>query len=188
MRITDIQDGKVLWSSVPYCEIEQSELEKYVLKPHDILVARIGATTGKAFIVVDCPPAIFASYLIRLRAKPERGLLPEFLWFFTNTQAYWDQINSIKGGRLKKGVNIPVLQNLHIPLPPLAEQRAIARILRAVDAKIQAEQARLGALRELFRTLLHELMTGRRRVPVHLFDNVTNEGMHMNVHDRGGIV
>ncbi len=48
-----------------------------------------------------------------------------------------------------------------IPLPPLAEQREIARILQAVDAKITAEQARWAALEELFKTLLHQLMTSK---------------------------
>lgn len=52
-----------------------------------------------------------------------------------------------------------------IPLPPLAEQREIARIPQAVDAKITAEQARWAALEELFKTLLHQLMTGKICVP-----------------------
>ncbi|WP_287960697.1 restriction endonuclease subunit S [Caldilinea sp.] len=51
-----------------------------------------------------------------------------------------------------------------IPLPPLDEQREIARILQAVDAKIAAEQARRAALEELFKSLLHELMSGRIRL------------------------
>ncbi len=165
LRITDIQSGKVIWSSVPFCEITQSEIEKYTLKPGDILVARIGATTGKTFLVDECPPAIFASYLIRIRILSDENLLPDFLSFFTDTRTYWDQINSSKGGRLKLGINIPVLQNLLIPLPPIAEQREIARILQAVDRRIQAEEAYARALGDLFKTLLHELMTARRRLP-----------------------
>ncbi len=57
------------------------------------------------------------------------------------------------------------LASFPIPLPPLSEQRAIARILQAVDRRIQAEEAYARALGELFKTLLHELMTGRRRLP-----------------------
>jgi len=52
---------------------------------------------------------------------------------------------------------------LYFPLPPLPEQREIARILAAVDAKIAAEEARREALDALFRSLLHHLMTGRIR-------------------------
>jgi type I restriction enzyme S subunit len=59
----------------------------------------------------------------------------------------------------------PKIATYRIPLPPLDEQREIARILQAVDAKIAAEQARRAALEELFKSLLHELMSGRIRVP-----------------------
>ncbi len=38
-------------------------------------------------------------------------------------------------------------------------------MLQAVDAKIAAERRRRAALEELFKTLLHALMSGRIRVP-----------------------
>jgi type I restriction enzyme S subunit len=64
---------------------------------------------------------------------------------------------------------VPILhktnfERIPIPLPPLDEQREIARMLQAVDAKIAAEQARRAALEEVFKTLLHQLMTGKVRV------------------------
>jgi len=51
-----------------------------------------------------------------------------------------------------------------MPLPPLSEQRAIARVLRTVDKKLQAEEARKQALEALFKSLLNNLMTGKIRV------------------------
>ena len=62
-------------------------------------------------------------------------------------------------------ISLERLKGISIPIPPLDEQREIARILQAVDAKIAAEQARRSALEELFKSLLHELMSGRIRVP-----------------------
>jgi type I restriction enzyme S subunit len=58
-----------------------------------------------------------------------------------------------------------LLRESSLPLPPLDEQRAIAETLRAVDRKIEAEQARRQALEALFKSLLHDLMTARRRLP-----------------------
>jgi type I restriction enzyme S subunit len=46
----------------------------------------------------------------------------------------------------------------------IAEQRSIATILRTIDDKIAYHEERQRLMRELFRTLLHDLMTGRRRV------------------------
>jgi|GEM_PF-2560338 len=49
-------------------------------------------------------------------------------------------------------------------IPSLDEQRRIVEILAAIDAKIDAERRRLAALEDLYRTLLHGLMTGALRV------------------------
>lgn len=48
--------------------------------------------------------------------------------------------------------------------PDPAEQREIAALLATLDAKIAHHEARQALLRELFRTLLHDLLTARRRV------------------------
>jgi len=164
LRITDIQNDRVHWASVPYCVIEEDLLAKYRLRKGDILFARIGATTGKTCLVRECPKAVFASYLIRVRTQADQ-LLPEYLYFFTHTSQYWHQINSAKGGRLKQGINIPILTTLRLPLPPLDEQREIARILQTVDDKIEAEESRKRALEVLFKTLLHHLMTAKICLP-----------------------
>ena len=80
----------------------------------------------------------------------------------------WFLLNPLSGEHAKTTIpslQRPDLENSLVPLPPLDEQREIARMLQAVDAKIAAEQARRAALEELFKSLLHELMSGRIRVP-----------------------
>lgn len=51
LRITDIQDYKVVWDDVPYCEITSQDIEKYLLKENDIVFARTGATVGKSYLI-----------------------------------------------------------------------------------------------------------------------------------------
>jgi len=53
---------------------------------------------------------------------------------------------------------------VQMPLPPLSGQQRIAEILKAVDAKIQAEENRKAALQSLFKSMLHRLMTGKVRL------------------------
>ena len=67
LRITDIQNGSVNWETVPYCDCPGPQ--KFLLEKGDILFARTGATTGKSFLIEECPTAVFASYLIRLRVN-----------------------------------------------------------------------------------------------------------------------
>lgn len=162
LRITDIEDCGVDWTTVPFCYCSERDISKYKLNVGDIVFARIGATTGKSYLILDCPLAIFASYLIRVRAKPT--VESKYLYYFFNTQEYWSQINANKESNLKKGVSASVLANLLFPLPPLLEQKEIAGVLATLDHKVQIEQTRKSTLQSLFQTMLHLLMTGKVRV------------------------
>ena len=63
------------------------------------------------------------------------------------------------------GVNRNDAHRLRVSLPPLQEQISIAVYLEAVDARIATEEDRLAALQVLFRSTLHQLMTGQVRLP-----------------------
>ena len=81
LRITDIQNGKVNWYSVPGCEIDEKTLPKFKLETEDILVARTGGTIGKSFLVTELPVvAVFASYLIRIQGS--REIYARYLKYF----------------------------------------------------------------------------------------------------------
>jgi type I restriction enzyme S subunit len=97
--------------------------------------------------------------------KAQNGLLPEFLAYSVHTSQFIDYAISTTTGVNHPRTSWKALQKFPLPLPPLDEQREIARILQTVDAKIAAEQARRAALEEVFKTLLHQLMTGQIRVP-----------------------
>jgi type I restriction enzyme S subunit len=161
LRITDITEYGVNWDSVPFCYCE--DIEKYRLKNGDIVFARIGATTGKSYIIENPPTSVFASYLIRVRCK-DNIILPIFLIYYFASEMYWRQINSRKGDNLKGGVNGSILSKLLIPKPPIEEQKTIANIFNKLDKKIELALKKKQTLQDLFKTLLHELMTGQRRV------------------------
>lgn len=158
LRITDIQEHGVNWASVPYCSCPRSELDRKRLTDGDVVVARIGATTGKSFRVVNPPKAVFASYLIRLRARP--GLDSGYLHQWMQSLGYWEQINAQKDANLKGGVNSTTLASLKFPLPSPAEQVGIARQLGTIDQAMSAGVQKSESLAELFRALLDGLMSG----------------------------
>jgi type I restriction enzyme S subunit len=163
LRITDITDKGVEWNAVPYCKCPADKIEKYKLIKGDILFARIGATTGKSFIIEDCPLAVYASYLIRVRTT--KAVIPLFLNYFFQSAGYWKQVNANKGSSLKQGVNGSVLADLIVPVPKMREeQEEISQTLKAVDEKINRAYLRHNKLSELFKSMLQLLMTGQARV------------------------
>lgn len=142
LRITDIQNNRVDWPSVPGCQIESEEAVKYLLSPNDILIARTGGTIGKSFIVPDAPvKSVFASYLIRV--TPPQSMAARYLKTFLESPLYWAQLKQMSAGTGQPNVNGQALARLEIPLPPLAEQkRIVAKVdeLMALCDRLEAQQ------------------------------------------------
>lgn len=146
LRITDIQDGKVNWDSVPYCHCPKPD--KYLLKPNDLVFARTGATTGKSFVIHDCPKAIFASYLIRLRVISTVSI--EYLYHYFQSPSYWRQISDKKKGTGQPNLNGAKLKKLEVPVPPTSEQQQIVAELNTLQAEVdKLKRLQIETYREL---------------------------------------
>ncbi len=164
LRITDIQDGAVNWGSVPWCECDARSASDARLKAGDIVFARTGATTGKSFLIRDCPTdAVFASYLIRVRVGT--SVEPRFVSHFFQTENYWAQVAKGARGVAQPGVNATTLKALQIPLPPLAEQRRIAEVLDRAEALRAKRRAALAQLDSLTQSLFLDLFGDPYRNP-----------------------
>lgn len=124
VRISDIQGGKVIWDSIPFCDIKEEEIPTYLLSSNDILFARTGGTVGKSYIVKEIPEeAIYAGYLIRTRYSDM--LCPEYLYYFMQTHLYWTQLRNGTIATAQPNCNGQTLSKMILPLPPLAEQKRI---------------------------------------------------------------
>ncbi len=137
LRITDIQDGKVDWDTVPFTTVY--EAENYLLSSGDIVFARTGATVGKSFLIKELPyPAVYASYLIRIRLLD--GVLPDYIYQFFSSQCYWEQITDKSVGVGQPNCNGTSLKELFIPIPPFSEQnRIVPSALSALEYVINIE-------------------------------------------------
>ena len=130
-RITDIQNNRVNWETVPFCLISEDNLKKYKLENRDILIARTGGTIGKTYIVRNLSEkAVFASYLIR--AIPLQLINEEYLKLFMESPLYWEQLKAFSMGTGQPNVNGQSLSKLKLPLPPLEEQKRIVEKIQTL--------------------------------------------------------
>ena len=131
VRISDIQNGKVLWATVPYCHISSNEIETYLLQKDDILFARTGGTVGKSFLVKEVPyPSIYAGYLIRTRYS--HYLSSQYMKYFMESQLYWEQLRSGTIATAQPNCNGKTLAKMILPIPPFNEQVRITEKLNHV--------------------------------------------------------
>ena len=181
VRISDIQDNKVLWEDVPFCLINTSEIETYLLKENDILFARTGGTVGKSFLVEEVPvKAIYAGYLIRTRYSSL--LCPYYMKAFMESQLYWEQLKNGTIATAQPNCNGKTLAKMLLPIPPINEQERIVEKLRNVSLLIERygkSQDFLNQLNEqvkeqLKKSILQEAIQGRL-VPQIVEDGTAHE-------------
>ncbi|MDO8679605.1 MAG: restriction endonuclease subunit S [Acidobacteriota bacterium] len=141
LRITDIQDGRVDWAAVPSCDILATEVPKYRLRSGDLVFARTGATTGKSYLIGDCPEAVFASYLIRVRVST--AVSARYLAAFFQSADYWQQIERGKRGIGQPNVNGRTLGDVVLPLPSIGVQQEVVAEIEKQFTRLDAGVAAL---------------------------------------------
>ena len=129
------------------------------VKPGAVLMAITGQgkTLGHcAVLTIEASVSQHVAYLQTDTSKAD----PSFVRGYLETQyEYLRQVAS-GGGSTKGALTCAFLKGLPIPLPELPEQREIVTILDAIDKKIELHLQKKSVLDELFRSLLHKLMTG----------------------------
>ncbi len=154
IRITDIgADGKLRQDTVQSLAPELAA--PYLLAEGDILLARSGATVGKAFRYrAEWGPACFAGYLLRLRPD-RRKVLPGYLIYYTQSHAFRQEVARQTIQSTIANVSAERFSNFAIALPALSAQQAVVEsldretgILDELTGKVQRQIEKLVEYRD----------------------------------------
>jgi type I restriction enzyme, S subunit len=164
LRTTDISNSKLTWETVPYCLDEPDDVNKYQVHHNDILVSRAGSVGFNFRIAEDVNfKAVFASYLIRFRTFDE--ITSKYISYFLKSESYWKQILDFTAGIAIPNVNASKLEELRLPLAPLAEQQRIVAKLDGLMEKIDRSRARLERIPKILKrfrqSVLNAAVTGK---------------------------
>lgn len=136
---------------------------------NDIIIAKITPSfeNGKQAILDNLPTdfGYATTEIWALHPTKNKKAITYYLYYYLKINFIRKTLaEKMEGSTGRQRLPKHVLKNMQIPLPPLDVQQKIASILSAIDEKIEAEENKKKALEELFKSLLHNLMTAKIRI------------------------
>ena len=126
------------------------------VKAPGVTVVRSGSSAGKPLFISE----EFWAHNVLLFVKDFHGNVPKFVYY---------KILALDLTQYRQGVAVPTLNRntfsaIELALPAPDEQKEIADALDSVENRTAIAERKKAQLQDLFRTLLHELMTAKIRV------------------------
>ena len=163
-RSLNVHEDRLHLDPIVYISEEANDgpAAKSRLSAGDILVVRTGYP-GTSCVV---PPEFEGSNcidLIIIRSDISK-LSSRFLSRFFNSNGAKTQVLASKIGLAQQHFNVGAAKRMLVPVPLMIEQDEIVSSLELVDTRHSVAASKRAALQDLFRTLLHELMTAKTRI------------------------
>lgn len=159
LSASHVQNGKVIADDFKFISIELYNQITKNNKPEkgDILYTRVGAGIGEAGVIeVNFDFAIYVSLTL---IKPKKILNSYFLKSLLNSNYYRFLANrdQFAGGGVQN-LNVQVVREFPIPIPPIEEQTAIATALSDADALINSLEKLIAKKRNIKQGAMQKLL------------------------------
>ena len=166
---TAIVNGKIDFSlmrgyiSKEYCEICD---KRYSPQRGDLLVVKLGASTGQVAIVDTDERFNIWVPLAAVRCNDEA--LPKFVYYAFQSDYFVRQMELSWTFGTQQTLGVQTIEKLRILLPPIAEQRKIVKFLDTIydyiGSKIEKVEKMIEKLEEYKKSLIYEVVTGKKEV------------------------
>lgn len=140
-----------------------SDGKRTSLKEGDLLIS-ITAELGKIGWV---PPELGEAYinqhtaLVRINKENADS---KYIAYLLSSHAMNHKINRLNDSGAKAGLNLPTIRSIPMVLPPLPEQRKIAKILSTWDKAISTTEKLIETSKQQKTALMQQLLTGKKRL------------------------
>lgn len=150
-------DGRIDKSTFVYINEETHEkLKRSQLLENDILYSMAGVFLGKnALVPKDILPANTNQALAIIRLD-KKVVIPKFVHYYLRQKNVIELANNISGQSAQPNINFEEIKSIDLLLPPLPEQKAIARVLCSLDDKIDLLHRQNKTLEAMAETLFRQ--------------------------------
>ena len=133
-------------------------LEKFFLRPGDVTIAMTDmkdrvAILGNTAWIRDAGRFVVNQRVGCMRVKRPDLLEPRFLYFYSNWSPHVDYLRSRANSGVQVNLSTSAIKESELTVPPLAEQKAIAAVLGALDDKIELNRRMNATLEAMARAL-----------------------------------
>ena len=130
---------------------------------NDLLVTGVG-TLGKVYKIQNNKPFYFKDGNI-ICLKNKGNIDSDYVKYHFDYPIVKDQINDNSGKSTVGTYTINSARKTTLPIPPLAEQRQIAKALSDVDALISTTEKLIQKKKNIKQGAMQNLLTGKKRLP-----------------------
>ena len=134
------------------------DLSKYILIKDDILIAMTDMKNNVAILantarIKDDKRFVLNQRVGCLRVNHKDILDPTYLYFYTNWKPHVEYLRSRANSGVQVNLSTSAIKDAELCIPPIAEQKAIASLLGALDDKIENNRRINETLEEMARAI-----------------------------------
>lgn len=167
LRVANVQDGYLDLSEMKTITIRKNEQSRFALQNGDVVLTEGGDfdKLGRGFIwygqIDNC---VHQNHVFAVRPDTQR-ISSEFFAYQSQSPYGKSYFLSVAHKTTNLAcINTTKLKAFPVLLPPQDQQAEIVEACSSLDGKIRNATNKRTQLQDLFRTLLHELMTAKTRV------------------------
>jgi len=155
IRIIDFNGNSINKNNLQFVPDETFfKIARYIVNKNDVIISIVGTIGLVARIDKDLNNASLTENCVKLINLKEVD--DNYLFYYLTSSIGQYEINKNTVGAVQKKLPIYGVQNINIVLPPLPEQKAIAKILTAFDDKIELLQEQNKTLETTAQTIFKE--------------------------------
>jgi type I restriction enzyme S subunit len=186
IRISNVSHGFFIENDNKY--LPESFLQTYsrfALKNGDLIISLTRPVTSGGlkycFVEEKDLPALLNQRVGRFQIRDTNHLSKDFLFHLVFSNYFVGELFKLFGSSSQQpNVSPSQLESFKVPIPKIEEQNEIARILFLLFNKTRKAEEKKQTLTNLFKTLLHELMAGQRRVNEIDFETECHKAQNKN--------
>ncbi len=159
----NVRDGFLDISQPKYLPIAfNDKLKNSILQKGDILINIVGASIGRCCIYnLDTVANINQAVCI---LRPNETTIKEYVSYFLQLPKSIERLLGTQSDSARPNLTLEDIRNFKILLPPLTEQKAIAKVLATWDEAITKTQTLINQKELSKKWLMQNLLTGKKRL------------------------